>query len=77
MEGRAFDLKLIPAPQGRRNTKETNDFAHENSHNLQRLAGLAYFRAGFSFVEHRESYKYVHVSCRKECKCNGIIQIFS
>jgi len=61
MEGRAFDLTLITAPKKGVPIKSNQ---RVSLHNLQRLAGLAYYRAKFSFVEVRRTH--VHVSCRKD-----------
>ena len=59
LEGRAFDLTLVSARSGDAIVKSR--LLERNI--LQRLAGLAYYRAGFSFAEVKAHH--IHVSCKR------------
>ncbi|XP_012556837.2 tiggy-winkle hedgehog protein [Hydra vulgaris] len=60
LEGRAFDLRLANS-----DPKKPRLALNDNKQ-LQRLAGLAYYQAKFSYVSVR--HNHVHVSCRKNNK---------
>ena len=57
LEGRAFDLRLANS-----DVKKPR-LAPVEKTQLQRLAGLAYYQAKFSYVSVKQDH--IHVSCRK------------